>query len=619
MTLARFEAKFSVLDQLPESIYSAIVTHHHGDLITRSHGILQWRDALLAGNLPEETDLNWPAPELARAILMRLETLELAELCYQQEAITDSVLLDICEGITSAEQFYAHKGDSFVDKLAQRQKIRDKNSSFKDEQGLADHVEVSQPPSSSEQNDLDSDRDDELSSEHLSDLSTKTGVTDRGTATEQGQIDQPTAKFEKTEKVETTPQLEAQRQSETDNTDSRYPPHKIAEPVSDASVSGGVSSASEFTTPIHDEAVPDKEMVSLFAPDNQLSAKNSTAKLQPSEDITGRGDSELQEHWQILAENWNGISSAYKQLSGFWGTGWDLTPGQLQTGVVHTILQYQQKLRETPVLTKLVASLGRHKSSCEITNNQEQRKGAERPTRETYTSLAVMEAGGIIRTDSLCRMLPAESLLLGHPRLKMLWHAKRAEQLLLGYQYSGLTPEQTDQKPDYQPSQSATNSKLVDGKGPIIICLDTSASMQGQPEEIAKALVLEAIRIARTEQRDCHIYCFGSSDEAIEYTLSSNAKSISELLGFLQQSFSGGTNVCQPLLAALKKHQQKKWRNADILLLSDGRFPVQVDLFEKINRLKKNQGLRIHGILLGNWRGRAMEALSEPMHRYSDW
>ena len=230
-----------------------------------------------------------------------------------------------------------------------------------------------------------------------------------------------------------------------------------------------------------------------------------------------------------------------------------------------------------------------------------------------------MEAGGIIRSDSLSNMLPAESLLLGHPRLKMLWHAKRAEQLLLGYQYSGLTPDQTDQKPRYQSSQSATNLKLVEGRGPIIICLDTSASMQGPPEDIAKALTLEAIRIARTEQRDCHIYCFGSSDETIEYTLSSNTESASELIDFLRQSFAGGTNVCQPLIAALQKQQQKKWRNADILLLSDGRFPVQVDLFETINRMKKNQGLRIHGILLGNWRGRAMEVLSEPMFRYADW
>jgi uncharacterized protein with von Willebrand factor type A (vWA) domain len=201
----------------------------------------------------------------------------------------------------------------------------------------------------------------------------------------------------------------------------------------------------------------------------------------------------------------------------------------------------------------------------------------------------------------------------------MLWHAKRAEQLLLGYQYSGLAPDQTAQKNRYQLSQSATNSKLVEGRGPIIICLDTSASMQGQPEEIAKALVLEAIRIARTEQRDCHIYCFGSSDETIEYTVYTHTGSVSELIGFLRQSFAGGTNVCQPLLVALKKQQQKKWRNADILLLSDGRFPMQVDLFENINRLKNNQGLRIHGILLGSWRGRAMEALCEPMHRYSDW
>ena len=618
MTLAQFEAKFSILDQLPESIYSAIVTHHHGDLMTRSHGILQWRDALLAGILPEETDLNWPAPELARTILMRLETLELVELCYQQEAITDSVLLDICEGITSAEQFYAHKGDSFVDKLAQRQKIRDKNSSFKDEEGLADHVDVSEPPSNSEQNDLGNDSNEELSpgdaSKFLTQNRGKSGAKNRGSATEEGQLDQPSTKFKKAEKVETTPQLEAQRQLEAGNTDSLYPPDKITEPGY-----GEVASESEFVTHIGEDKLSNKETVSLLASENQLSGKNPTSKLQSTEDFAGRGDSELQQQWQILAENWKGIASAYKQFSGFWGTGWDLTPGQLQTGDIHSILRYQQKLREKPELAKLVASLGRHKNSCEITNNQEHRKGSKRPTCETYTSLAVMEAGGIIRSDSLSNMLPAESLLLGHPRLKMLWHAKRAEQLLLGYQYSGLTPDQTDQKHRYQLSQSAINSKLVDGSGPIIICLDTSASMQGPPEETAKALTLEAIRIARTEQRDCHIYCFGSSDETIEYTLSSNTESASELIGFLRQSFAGGTNVCQPLIAALKKQQQKKWRNADILLLSDGRFPVQVDLFETIDRMKKNQGLRIHGILLGNWRGRAMEVLSEPMFRYADW
>ncbi len=34
------------------------------------------------------------------------------------------------------------------------------------------------------------------------------------------------------------------------------------------------------------------------------------------------------------------------------------------------------------------------------------------------------------------------------------------------------------------------------GLGSILVCLDGSASMQGEPENIAKALVLEALRIA---------------------------------------------------------------------------------------------------------------------------
>jgi len=141
MSLARFEQKFSLLDQLPDALYAAIVTHHHGDLVSRVEGIMVWREALLVGELPEEQSLNWPSKKLARSLLMRLETLELASLCYQQSELTDSILLDICEGITSGEEFYSYKPDGDVDKLAQRQNIRDKNSSFKDEEGIADHVE----------------------------------------------------------------------------------------------------------------------------------------------------------------------------------------------------------------------------------------------------------------------------------------------------------------------------------------------------------------------------------------------------------------------------------------------------------------------------------------------
>jgi uncharacterized protein with von Willebrand factor type A (vWA) domain len=44
--------------------------------------------------------------------------------------------------------------------------------------------------------------------------------------------------------------------------------------------------------------------------------------------------------------------------------------------------------------------------------------------------------------------------------------------------------------------------------GPIILCLDTSGSMRGAREVVAKALALECMRGAHRQQRSCYLYAF---------------------------------------------------------------------------------------------------------------
>lgn len=44
--------------------------------------------------------------------------------------------------------------------------------------------------------------------------------------------------------------------------------------------------------------------------------------------------------------------------------------------------------------------------------------------------------------------------------------------------------------------------------GPIILCLDTSGSMRGAREVVAKALALECMRGAHRQQRPCYLYAF---------------------------------------------------------------------------------------------------------------
>ena len=44
--------------------------------------------------------------------------------------------------------------------------------------------------------------------------------------------------------------------------------------------------------------------------------------------------------------------------------------------------------------------------------------------------------------------------------------------------------------------------------GPIIVCLDTSGSMYGAREVVAKAVVLECMRGAHRQERKCYVYAF---------------------------------------------------------------------------------------------------------------
>ena len=54
-------------------------------------------------------------------------------------------------------------------------------------------------------------------------------------------------------------------------------------------------------------------------------------------------------------------------------------------------------------------------------------------------------------------------------------------------------------------------------------------------------------------------------------------------------------------------------------MFSNGRFPAQSDLFSRIKKMKKKQELRLHGLILGDWKSDVIEQLCEPLHRFNDW
>ena len=521
-SLHALDQKFAILDELPESLYALVITHSHGELHQRAAGVLQWRNALLAGELPAEQRLSWPEKQICRTILMRLEVLDIVQYCRQQEELTDSVLESILEGISSAEDFSRKTSgvDSFDDKQAQRQNIRDRDSAFEDKDGLSDHLD-SLP--------------------------------------------------------ESTP-----------------PPHQS-----------------------NDETQP-----------STMDTATANAAAQASQQlaiIAEESATHIEQQWQELAESWHELSELFDELSGLLGPGWDLTRGLLASGGWRDIIRYRKLITQLPDLQQLVAMLGRLRDTNCNDDEQSITEQIFTPVRrivdveeEIITPHAVNETGGITRSDDIARMLPMELALLGHPRLNILWYAKRAEKTLMTYQLQGVLSEHTPQEREFIEEQRE-QEKIEKGHGPIILCLDTSGSMQGEAEQVAKALVLEALRIAFEEGRRCYVFSFSGPQQVLQHELDLTTGGLGRLLQFLQQSFHGGTDVTQPLIEALRKLQQQGWEQADILLISDGRFPPQPHLVEQVRQAKAAQELRLHGVLLGNWQGKALRELCDPVHHFSDW
>ncbi len=130
---------------------------------------------------------------------------------------------------------------------------------------------------------------------------------------------------------------------------------------------------------------------------------------------------------------------------------------------------------------------------------------------------------GLTFGDRLERMLASEAQQLRHPVLRKLWRARRAEARLLHYESEA---ELIDWRPDPgAPPRERSAPPVPEAleRGPIIVALDTSGSMRGAPETIAKAIVLEALRTAEREHRGCKLIAFGAAGELVECDLASAA------------------------------------------------------------------------------------------------
>ena len=331
-------------------------------------------------------------------------------------------------------------------------------------------------------------------------------------------------------------------------------------------------------------------------------------------------DASLIGAWEERARAWAEIASVFGDLGEMLGRGWDLTLGVLRHTGWRDILRLRELVERLPRMRELVQALGRLHESDAKESVAEQvflpMRRLEEERREVRTPLVPADTRGVERSGSIARMLPVEAAMLGHPKLRMLWHARRSEQALLTYRVEGVEIERT--LVEHDTAEESQARRPARERGPILAVIDTSGSMHGLPEQIAKALVLEALRTAHAEKRPCRLYAFSGPGQAVEHTLDLSPEGIAPLLDFLGLSFGGGSDPTEVMVRVLRQLRDGEWAKADILFVSDGEWPEPPELTQSAQSARE-AGTRFHGIQIGN-RGRtSMHEICEPVHVFTDW
>lgn len=273
-----------------------------------------------------------------------------------------------------------------------------------------------------------------------------------------------------------------------------------------------------------------------------------------------------------------------------------------------------------PALVELVRSLGRLDGS-----NASDERGFESilgPIRRPAPrARAIAEGGvetrGVERSGEIERMLPSEAVLLTHPVLRLLWHARRAERALLTYHAESVLTTRIQTEQGY--ADGLEDSRDRAERGPIIIVLDTSASMIGPPEILAKAIVLQVLSVAHLERRPCCVFNFSSSGQLVEHDLSLEGDGLAEALAFLTLSFHGGTDIDEACRRAVLRLGRERWAYADVLFVTDGLIDVDDSSIRLVKALRRENGVRFHAALTLAVRERGvhediMDLSSHPLH-----
>ncbi|MFY0700387.1 MAG: VWA domain-containing protein [Bermanella sp.] len=266
--------------------------------------------------------------------------------------------------------------------------------------------------------------------------------------------------------------------------------------------------------------------------------------------------SELEKLLEIFEKMFKGLESLGLEP----GRWLDLSTGSLTEQDIETFKRWADYFKNDEGAQAICEKLGRL-NEVEVSENIE-RVSVQHTIQKWVPDVnSREEIVGIKLGRDIEHALPSELALLSDAETSLLFDLKFVEGQLMSYDLQGL--QQVEETVEREEDQSIEE---VEEKGPMILCIDTSGSMHGEPENIAKAMALFLANKARQQDRACYLINFSTGIETLDL---SGSGGLSSLIRFLSSSFHGGTDAAPALRHALSMMREQEYEKSDVLMISD--------------------------------------------------
>lgn len=252
------------------------------------------------------------------------------------------------------------------------------------------------------------------------------------------------------------------------------------------------------------------------------------------------------------------------------GGGWGTGAAHIERALIQDLHLQARLLQRLDTLQRIADALGRVESE----SRPQQR--AERGGRANVT--------GVRFSADLSDVLPAEWALLSTRATEDLFYQRYTEGRLLALETEGL-----GMRPEHDSPQR---------RGPVIACIDTSGSMSGPREIVAKALVLAVLRRVLPQGRAVRLMLFGGPGDFRDEDIKPGNAGLRTLMEFLSMGFNAGTDYDGPLERALDLLQRERYQRADLLIVTDGYCEAGDAIVQRLQDARETIGVRVTSVIV---------------------